>query len=99
METRTEPRGRRRAKSKPATERVAVTMQTATEAGLTEGKKEKRLSLRVNGRLVRAAEARSGLQGSDLLEYALAKVALEDDFAEKLRALEGTVSPDLDLEF
>ena len=67
--------------------------------GLTEGRKERRLSWRANDRLVQAAERNSGLEGSDLLEYALAKVALEDDYAEKLFALRGQVSSDVDLEF
>lgn len=80
-------------------ERVSATMQTAAQAGLTEGKKEKRLSWRANLALVEAAAERSGLQGSDLLEYALAKVALEDDFAEKLQALTGAVGRSVDLEF
>lgn len=79
--------------------RVSVTMQTAAQTGLTEGKKERRLSGRTNQALLEAAALRSGLQGSELLEYALAKVALEDDFAEKLQTLAGTVDPSLDLEF
>lgn len=79
--------------------RVAVTLQTAASAGLTVGKRKKRVSGRTHERLFRAAAERSGLDGSDLLEYALAKIALEDDFAEKLLALQGTVSRDVDLEF
>jgi hypothetical protein len=90
---------RRRVAPKPVAKWVSVTMQTAALAGLTEGKKEKRLSWRANDRLVQAAEERSGLEGSDLLEYALVKVALEDGFAEELLALKGTVSRDVDLEF
>jgi hypothetical protein len=90
---------KRRFASQFATKRVKVTMHTAEQAGLTEGKKGKRLSGRTTERLVQAAAKRSGLEGSDLLEYALAKVALEDDFAEKLIALEGTVSRNIDLEF
>jgi hypothetical protein len=90
---------RRRVAPKPITKLVSVTMQTAALAGLTEGKKERRLSWRANDRLVQAAEERSGLEGSDLLEYALAKVALEDGFAEDLLALKGTLSRDVDLEF
>lgn len=77
--------------------RVALTLGTAAAAGLTAGKKEKRLSGRAHEQLFEAAAARSGLDGSDLLEYALAKVALEDDFAEKLNSLEGTIARDIDL--
>lgn len=79
--------------------RVASTLSTAQMAGLLSGKKEKRVSGRAHERLFRAAAERSGLDGSELLEYALAKVALEDDFADKLLSLAGTVSRDVDLEF
>ena len=78
--------------------RVAATLGTAAAAGLTVGKKGKRLSGRAHERLFEAAAARSGLDGGELLEYALAKVALEDDFADKLMALEGSVSRLIDLE-
>lgn len=77
--------------------RVALTLGTAAAAGLTDGKKEKRLSGRAHEQLFDAAAARSGLDGSELLEYALAKVALEDDFAEKLISLEGSIGRDIDL--
>jgi hypothetical protein len=77
--------------------RVALTLGTAAAAGLTDGKKQKRLSGRAHEQLFEAAAAQSGLDGNDLLEYALAKVALEDDFAEKLISLEGSISRDIDL--
>ena len=80
-----------------AATRVALTLGTAAAAGLTVGKKEKRFSGRAHEQLFEAAAARSGLDGSDLLEYALAKVALEDDFAEKLISLEGSIGRDIDL--
>ena len=79
--------------------RVETTMQTAASLGLTQGRKERRLSWRANDRLVQAAQKTCGLEGSDLLEYALAKVALEDDFVETFLALRGTVDADIDLEF
>ncbi len=79
--------------------RVALTLKTAAAAGLTTGKKDKRLSGRAHLQLFEAAAARSGLDGSDLLEYALAKVALEDDFLETIMSLRGSISRDIDLEF
>ena len=82
-----------------AARRVATTLATAAAAGLMAGTKSRRLSGRAHAALVEAAAARSGLAGSDLLEYALAKVALEDDFVETMLALKGTVSRDVDLEF
>jgi hypothetical protein len=79
--------------------RVAATFRAAAAAGLTAGRKAKRISARAHEQLLEAAAERSGLEGSELLEYALAKVALEDDFAGKLLAKEGRVSRDVDLEF
>ncbi len=78
-------------------QRVALTLGTAAAAGLTQGRKQKRLSGRAHEQLFAAAAAQSGLDGSDLLEYALAKVALEDDFAERLMSLEGSIDRDIDL--
>jgi hypothetical protein len=79
--------------------RIAAVMATADAEGLTAGGKAKRISGRVQPKLHAAAAQRSGLQGNELLEYALAKVALEDDFAARLFELEGKVSRDIDLEF
>lgn len=79
--------------------RIEAVMATAGAEGLTTGTKAKRISGRVQPKLHEAAVRRSGLEGNELLEYALAKVALEDDFAAKLFELEGSVSRDIDLEF
>jgi hypothetical protein len=79
--------------------RIEAVMATASAEGLTAGGKAKRISGRVQPKLHEAAVKRSGLQGNELLEYALAKVALEDDFAARLLALEGKLSRDIDLEF
>ncbi|MEH3159069.1 MAG: hypothetical protein PGN08_09125 [Sphingomonas taxi] len=87
-------RGRERA---AVNARVAATLSTAARIGLTPGHKTARLSGRAHEELVAAARARSGLDGSDLLEYALAKVALEDDFAERLLGREGVIDRTLDL--
>lgn len=81
-----------------ASARVAATLSTAAAVGLTRGRKGKRLSGRAHEQLVAAAVARSGLDGSDLLEYALAKVALEDDFADRLLAREGVIDRHVDLD-
>ena len=79
--------------------RVETTLRTAAAAGLTEGSKDKRLSGRAHSRLFAAAAEKSGLDGSELLEYALAKVALEDSFVETLLSLKGSIPRDIDLEF
>jgi hypothetical protein len=79
--------------------RVEKTFVAVAAAGLTDGKREKRISGRTYSGLLEAAAERSGLTGTELIDYALAKVALEDDYAEKLLALEGSVRRDVDLEF
>ena len=62
--------------------------------------KDAKISGRIHRALIEAAKARSGLTSETaLLEYALAKVAIEDDFGEQFARLKGSVSPDLDLEF
>src|SRR5258706_13968808 len=53
--------------------RVALRLGAAAAAGLTAGKKTKRLSCRTHEELFNAAAARTGLDGTELLEYALAK--------------------------
>ncbi len=78
-------------------QRVKATLSTAAATGLIKGKKGKQLSGRVHETLFEAAAAKSGLRGAELIDYALAKVALEDDFADRLLAREGTISRDVDL--
>jgi hypothetical protein len=74
-------------------------MGAVAAAGLTQGVKTKRISGRAHEKLFEAAAERTGLKDSDLIEYALARVALEDNFAETLERLRGTVDRDIDLEF
>ena len=74
-------------------------LETAREAGLLAGVTS-RIAGRIRKPLIDAARARSGISSdTELLEYALACVALEDDFGRKLLARRGRVSKDIDLEF
>ncbi len=58
------------------------------------------LGARVPARLVTRAKQRTGINSTtELVEYALAKVALEDDFGAKLVARRGTIPPDIKLGF
>jgi len=89
---------RRQARSLENPRRSAV-LESAKDAGLLAGASG-RIAGRIRKQLVDAAKARSGIKSdTDLLEYALARVALEDDFGQKLIAREGRVPPDIDLEF
>src|ERR1700687_1878028 len=79
--------------------RRRAVLETAKEAGLLAGAMG-RIAGRIRKQLVDAARARSGIESdTELLEYALARVALEDDFGPKLIAREGRVPQDIDLEF
>jgi hypothetical protein len=74
-------------------------LDTAERAGLLIGENG-RIAGRVRADLIRLAKERSGITSdTQLLEYALAKVALEDDFGPKILARKGRVSTDIDLEF
>jgi hypothetical protein len=74
-------------------------LKTAKDAGLFAGETS-RIAGRIRRPLIEAARARSGITSdTELLEYALACVALEDDFGQKLLALKGSVPKDIDLEF
>lgn len=74
-------------------------LETARSAGLLAGVNG-RIAGRIRKHLVNVAKARSGIQSdTKLLEYALARVALEDDFGQQLIARLGRVPRDVDLEF
>jgi hypothetical protein len=90
--------GRGPARERGNPRRDAV-LETAKDAGLLAGASG-RIAGRIRKQLVNIAKARSGITSdTELLEYALARVALEDDFGRKLIAREGRVPRDVDLEF
>ena len=79
--------------------RRKAVVAAAQDAGLLVGA-NRQVGALVPGHLLEAAKAKSGIVSTtDLVEYALAKVALEDDFGAKLVARKGSIPKDLDLEF
>jgi hypothetical protein len=79
------------------TRRRASVVAAAKEAGLLRGENS-HVGARVPHHLLEEAKARTGIASTtDLVEYALAKVALEDDFGAKLVARRGSIASDLDL--
>lgn len=87
------------AHSKMNAERHALVVAAAQEAGFLEGARGQ-IGARVHNQLLAAAKERTGLTSTtDLIEYALAKVAIEDNFLDTMRRLKGSVSQDIDLEF
>lgn len=93
-----------RASSKKGGDRTASfrrrsVVDTAKAAGLLSGDNG-RIAGRVRQPLIDAAKARTGIvSDTELLEYALARVALEDEFGRKLIGRKGRVDSRLDLEF
>lgn len=74
-------------------------MAAAERSGLL-AEKSGRIGGRVSLSLVEKAKARTGIEtDTDLIEFALANVALEDRFAEQFKASRGTIDPDLKLGF
>jgi hypothetical protein len=78
--------------------RVGAVLHHAHVAGYLPGRKSERIGGRVSPGLLSAAMDKSGLRSqAELLEYALAKVALEDDYGAKLLSMKGSVADDVDL--
>ena len=72
----------------------------AGEKGLFSGGRTHVVRGRMPEGLVRKAKARTGIQSdTELLEVALASLAVADDFTEWLLSRKGTVPPEIDLEF
>lgn len=81
-------------------ERLQNVLVIADEAGLFKGARTKVVRGRMPEALVNKAKARTGIKSdTDLLEVALANLAVADDFPEWLLSQKGTVNKDLDLEF
>lgn len=74
-------------------------MRAARASGLM-GEKSARMGGRFSPALIAQAKRRTGIEtDTDLLEFALANIALEDNFTADFRKLHATVDPDLDLDF
>src|SRR5262245_24829055 len=72
-------------------------MDAAERSGLLKDKNS-RIAGRVSAALIEQAKRRTGIESdTDLIEFALASVALEDDFSEAFKAAHGKVDPDLKL--
>lgn len=79
--------------------RVEAVMAAAESSGLL-GEKDDRISGRVSHELIEQAKKRTGIEANtDLIEFALANLALEDNFADAFRKTRGKVDPELKLGF
>lgn len=94
--------------SKPATrgakpsnrrQRFEAVIRAAERSGLLS-KKSGRIGGRVSPALVKQAKRQTGIEtDTDLIEFALATIALEDNFAETFKRSRGKVDPELKLGF
>src|SRR3954452_13760223 len=79
--------------------RFEAVMLAAERSGLLS-EKGSRIGGRVSPALVRQAKRKTGIEAdTDLIEFALATIALEDNFAEAFREARGKVDPTLKLGF
>jgi hypothetical protein len=77
--------------------RFEAVMRAAEQSGLLH-EKSSRIGGRVSPALVKQAKRQTGIEtDTDLIEFALATVALEDNFAEAFRESRGKVAPKLKL--
>src|SRR5882757_8767641 len=81
-----------------ALERNRLVLQQARAVGLLGGAKNTRLSGRVPAGLVDAAKKRAHVSSdTELLELALSRLALDDDFGARLVRRKGKIPADIDL--
>jgi len=75
--------------------RKRLLLETAKKARLLDGSDTEHLAARLPKPLLTEAKRVSGITANtELLVYALVKVALEDDFGERLLALKGILPKD-----
>ena len=81
------------------TTRFEAVMKAAELHGLL-GEKSARIGGRISPALLEQAKKQTGIQtDTDLIEFALASVALDDDFGKTFEEVRGTVDPSLKLGF
>jgi hypothetical protein len=79
--------------------RFEAVMRAAEQSGLLSGKSG-RIGGRVSPVLVRQAKRQTGIEtDTDLIEFALATIALEDNFADAFKESRGKIDPELKLGF
>lgn len=85
-------------KFKPQKFRDVLTM--AMQEGLLRGGRTKIVRGRMPEALVSEAKKRTGIKSdTDLIELALANIAVSDNYAEWLLSRSGSIDPEIDLEY
>ncbi len=92
-----------REKTRPSvlgSSRLREILVIAEKEGLLRGERTQVVRGRMPEALVTRAKKRTGINSdTDLIEVALANIAVEDDYAEWLLSRRGAVSREADLEF
>ncbi|AYG62492.1 hypothetical protein [Rhizobium jaguaris] len=84
--------------AKVALNRNKLVLDQAKAVGLLGTAKNTRLSGRVPSELIEAAKKRAHVTSdTELLELALSRLALEDDFGARLVSRKGSIPADIDL--
>ncbi len=79
--------------------RFEAVMRAAEQSGLLR-EKSSRIGGRVSSALVEQAKRQTGIEtDTDLIEFALATIALDDNFARAFKESRGAVDPELKLGF
>lgn len=79
--------------------RFEAVMKAAEHSGLL-GEKSTRIGGRISPALLEQAKKQTGIQtDTDLIEFALANVALDDNFRKTFEKVRGSVDPSLKLGF
>jgi hypothetical protein len=80
--------------------RNTLALDQAREVGLLGPRKDARISGRVSATLLSAAKERAHVASdTELLEIALSRLVLEDDFGRKFVRRKGKIPKSVDLEF
>jgi hypothetical protein len=89
-----------RVKTNQISEKFQDVVTLANEIGLFVGARTELIRGRMPKALVEKAKARTGIQSdTELIEVALANLAVADEFPNWLLAQKASISKDLDLEF
>jgi len=94
----TQPRTVAESEAEVALTRNRLVLEQAKAVGLLGTAKNTRLSGRVPSELIEAAKKRAHVTSdTELLELALSRLALEDDFGVRLVGRKGRIQTDIDL--
>lgn len=80
--------------------KLSEVMVIAEQEGLLRGERTEMVRGRMPEALVARAKMRTGINSNtELIEVALANIAVDDDYADWLLSRRGSVTPEADLEF